>query len=94
MARAVATAPVVAEYLAPLLKQKGDALLYRGHWDDQQQLDLARAAKILKTEIKSIQKSELTDGRGVRHVIRLSPTAPCPRTYPRAVGIPSKVPLP
>ncbi|MGB1621521.1 MAG: 16S rRNA (guanine(527)-N(7))-methyltransferase RsmG [Synechococcus sp.] len=94
MARAVATAPVVAEYLAPLLKQKGDALLYRGHWDDQQQLDLARAAKILKTEIKSIQKIELPDGRGVRHVIRLSPTAPCPRTYPRAVGIPSKVPLP
>lgn len=94
MARAVANAPVVAEYLAPLLKPTGDALLYRGHWDDEQQHDLTRASKILKAKIKTIQKMELPDNRGVRHVIRLTPTGPCPRIYPRAVGIPSKVPLP
>lgn len=94
MARAVATAPVVAEYLVPLINESGHALLYRGHWDDEQQKDLTRAAKILKTQISEIQKTELPDERGIRHVIRLKPTAPCPKAYPRAVGIPSKVPLP
>jgi len=94
MARAVAAAPIVAEYLAPLIHSTGQALLYRGHWNDEQQRDLSRAAHILKTKITTIQKTELPDARGVRHVLRLSPVGTCPKAYPRAVGIPSKVPLP
>ena len=93
MARAVATAPIVAEYLAPLINSTGQALLYRGHWNDEQQRDLSRAAKMLKTTISAVQKKELPDARGVRHVLRLTPIAACPKTYPRAVGVPSKVPL-
>ena len=34
VARAVAAAPVVAEYLVPLLNTDGQALLYRGQWND------------------------------------------------------------
>ena len=94
MARAVAAAPIVAEYLAPLINSTGQALLYRGHWNEEQQQDLSRAANILMTKITTIQKSELPNERGVRHVIRLSPVGTCPKAYPRAVGIPSKVPLP
>ena len=37
MARAVAAAPVVAEYLVPLLQTEGNALLYRGQWGEADQ---------------------------------------------------------
>jgi 16S rRNA (guanine527-N7)-methyltransferase len=41
LARAVASAPVVAEYLVPLLAPEGRALLYRGQWSDADQAALA-----------------------------------------------------
>ena len=47
MARAVAGAPVVAEYLVPLLKPEGQALLYRGQWGDTDQRELVRALHLL-----------------------------------------------
>ena len=93
MARAVASAPIVAEYLTPLLTSNGQALLYRGQWDDEQQAALYQACQILKTSIVEVQKRDLPNQRGVRHVLRLSPTAPCPKTFPRAIGIASKTPL-
>ena len=52
LARAVARAPVVAEYLVPLLAPQGRALLYRGQWSaaDQGELDAALAPLRATTE--------------------------------------------
>ena len=93
LARAVAPAPVVAEYLVPLLKPTGQALLYRGQWsqDDQQQLDAA--CRLLNASVTQVAALELPQQRGQRHAITLKPAAPCPSQYPRAVGIPAKQPL-
>lgn len=93
LARAVAPAPVVAEYLVPLLKAEGQALLYRGQWSstDRQQLDAAAA--LLRARVTSVEACELPADRGQRHAITLKPMAPCPRRYPRAVGLPAKHPL-
>jgi 16S rRNA (guanine527-N7)-methyltransferase len=93
MARAVASAPVVAEYLVPLLKPEGQAVLYRGQWSDADQADLERALVPLRARLASVERRELPGGRGVRHAVRLVPLAPCPKGYPRAVGLPAKVPL-
>ena len=93
MARAVAGAPVVAEYLVPLLKPEGQALLYRGQWGEADQRELERALHLLKAEIRSCEQRELPAGRGQRTALVLSSSAPCPKTYPRAVGMPSKFPL-
>jgi 16S rRNA (guanine527-N7)-methyltransferase len=93
MARAVAAAPVVAEYLVPLLAPQGEALLYRGQWTAGDQQELERALLPLKAHISRQQQRELPGGRGVRTALLLSASEPCPRTYPRAVGIPSKFPL-
>ncbi|MFM8661132.1 MAG: 16S rRNA (guanine(527)-N(7))-methyltransferase RsmG [Cyanobium sp.] len=93
MARAVASAPVVAEYLVPLLKPGGQAVLYRGQWSDADQADLERALVPLRARLVSVERCELPAGRGVRHAVRLVPVAPCPKIYPRAVGLPAKVPL-
>ena len=93
MARAVAAAPVVAEYLVPLLKPDGNALLYRGQWGDTDQRQLKRALVPLNAQLSSSQHCQLPAERGVRHLIRLQPISPCPRQFPRAVGVPSRQPL-
>jgi len=93
MARAVASAPVVAEYLVPLLKPGGQAVLYRGQWSDADQADLERALVPLRARLEGLERRELPAGRGVRHAVRLTPLAPCPKAYPRAVGLPAKAPL-
>lgn len=93
MARAVASAPVVAEYLVPLIKPGGTALLYRGQWADTDTAELERAVGPLKARISAIHSRDLPAERGIRHVVELQPSAPCPRTYPRPVGVPSKQPL-
>ena len=93
MARAVAAAPVVAEYLVPLLSSNGEALLYRGQWESTDNDQLQRALQPLKAQLTTTQRCQLPAERGTRTLLRLSPLKPCPRTYPRAVGIPSRQPL-
>jgi 16S rRNA (guanine527-N7)-methyltransferase len=84
---------VVAEYLVPLLKHQGQALLYRGQWTDDDQAALDQALRPLNAGLKALEQRVLPAGRGQRHALWLQPLAPCPRTYPRAVGIPAKQPL-
>lgn len=93
MARAVASAPVVAEYLVPLLAPGGRALLYRGQWSTLDQAALERALLPLRAEVEHCRRLELPAGRGVRHALVLAASGPCPRQYPRPVGVPAKQPL-
>ena len=93
LARAVAKAPVVAEYLVPLLQPQGRALLYRGQWSDIDQAELERALVPLRARLDALHRGDLPAGRGVRHALLLAPTAPCPAAYPRAVGVPARQPL-
>jgi 16S rRNA (guanine527-N7)-methyltransferase len=93
MARAVAAAPVVAEYLVPLLAPGGQALLYRGQWSAADQQQLEQAVVPLQARIIRSDARELPAGRGQRTALWLEATAPCPRTYPRPVGLPAKFPL-
>ena len=93
MARAVASAPVVAEYLVPLLRASGEAHLYRGRWSSEDESDLEQALKPLKARLSRVQQCHLPADRGVRHLLRIQGSAACPSTYPRAVGIPARLPL-
>ena len=93
VARAVAAAPVVAEYLVPLLKSDGQALLYRGQWTDSDAVPFNRALRLLKGHLIEVQRRQLPGDRGTRHLLRVQPNGPCPRSYPRAVGTPSRDPL-
>tara|TARA_B100000700_G_scaffold326588_1_gene438564 strand:- start:960 stop:1703 length:744 start_codon:yes stop_codon:yes gene_type:complete len=93
LARAVADAPIVAEYLIPLLKKEGEGLIYRGKWNKEKQVELNTALNTLKAKIKIIERMELPQKKGERHVIRIVPEQPCSSKYPRSVGIPLKKPL-
>ena len=93
MARAVANAPVVAEYLIPLIKQSGEAFLFRGKWSKIDSQNLTKALISLNASIEKVDNIELPSKRGKRHMIRIKAQAPCPPIYPRTVGIPTKRPL-
>ena len=93
VARAVAAAPVVAEYLAPLLGSGGLALLYRGRWSAGDHQALQRAARKLGCGIRGRERCLLPGNRGQRHVLILQRETACPETYPRAVGVPARRPL-
>jgi len=93
MARAVGSAPVVAEYLVPLLRRTGEGLLYRGRWHDTDDKELQSALTLLKARSLKLQRMELPSQRGARTLIRIGPEAATPDTYPRATGMPTKMPL-
>ncbi len=93
IARAVADAPVVAEYLIPLIKQTGEALLFKGNWCQIESQNLTKALTILNASIEKIESIELPSNRGKRHLIRLKSLATCPSVYPRSIGVPAKKPL-
>ncbi len=93
IARAVASANVVAEYLVPFLKSTGQALIYKGGWSEIEQKILLKALTELNAEIKRTHKFELPNNRGIRNIIRISPVNKCPNQYPRSIGKPKKKPL-
>ncbi len=93
MARAVGRVSEVAEYLIPLIKSNGEALIYQGHWRQQDLQELNTALIPLHGTISKIDKTDLPGERGIRHQIRLKAINHCPEKYPRAVGIPKKRPL-
>nr|AUG32159.1 putative glucose inhibited division protein B [Paulinella longichromatophora] len=93
MARAVAITPTVAEYLLPLLAKSGEALLYRGQWNDRSINELDLALKLLGGRIRRLDRCHLLNSRGIRHAIVLEQLTPCPNIYPRVIGLPTKEPL-
>ncbi len=93
LARAVAQAPILAEYLIPLLNPNGKALLYKGKWSAREHHELIKALNPLKGQIEEIRKIQLPNNRGLRNIIFLSSTTKCPHQYPRSIGVPVKKPL-
>ena len=93
IARAVAPATVVAEYLVPFLNSTGQALIYKGSWNENKQQILKKALSELNAEIQRIHRFLLPNNRGIRNIIRINSNNKCPSQYPRSIGIPKKQPL-
>jgi 16S rRNA (guanine527-N7)-methyltransferase len=87
-ARAVATAPTVAELLLPFIAVDGRAVLQRGAMDDRERNALADAVAMLGGVIED---EKVLDGE--RRVILVRKTEPTPLRFPRRTGIPEKRPL-
>ena len=93
IARAVASANVVAEYLVPFLNSTGQALILKGSWNDAEQQILKKALTELNAEIQRTDEFLLPNNRGIRNIIRISSINKCPNQYPRSIGKPKKQPL-
>ncbi len=93
LARAVGEAPVLAEYLIPLLKPTGKAILYKGKWTSPDQKKLTQALSLLQGKIEKVDSFKLPENRGIRHAIKIIRIGACPKIYPRSIGTPLRKPL-
>ena len=91
--RAVGETSVCAEYALPLLKIGGLAILYRGQWDEKDNLSLQLAAKKLGGEIEQLTELLTPLSHSIRHCIYLRKVSATPLQFPRATGIPVQKPL-
>ncbi|MFB8791669.1 MAG: 16S rRNA (guanine(527)-N(7))-methyltransferase RsmG [Potamolinea sp.] len=80
--RAVAPAPVCANYALPLLKNGGLAILYRGHWTDEETQELKLVVEQLDGVVELIESFTTPISNGVRHCI-----------YLRSCSLPKEVPI-
>lgn len=92
-ARAIGPTMVCAEYALPLLKVGGLAILYRGHWTEEEAQVVFAGVQQLGGMVDFVEKftTPLTDS--VRTCVYLRKVAPTPPEFPRGVGIPAQNPL-
>ncbi|MGB5960746.1 MAG: 16S rRNA (guanine(527)-N(7))-methyltransferase RsmG [Coleofasciculaceae cyanobacterium] len=69
--RAVAPATICASYALPLLKTGGLAILYRGHWTDEETEALKPIVENLGAEIESIESFTTPLSNSIRHCLYL-----------------------
>ncbi|MFE4108319.1 16S rRNA (guanine(527)-N(7))-methyltransferase RsmG [Almyronema epifaneia] len=93
LVRAVGTAATCAEYALPLLRKGGVAVLYRGQWSEAETETLRPAIEQLGGAIAHLQPSLTPLTQGQRHCLYVQKVQPTPAEFPRAVGVPAKLPL-
>jgi 16S rRNA (guanine527-N7)-methyltransferase len=92
-ARALAALPVLCEYAAPLLREGGVLVAWKGAVDAEEAGDTAAAAEHLGLAVEPVRAVVPFPGseRRTLHVVRK--IAPTPPRYPRRPGMATKRPL-
>ena len=92
-ARALASLPVLCEYAAPLLREGGALVAWKGAVDAREDADGLHAAAVLVLEREEVRAVEPYPGsqRRTLHVFRK--VSPTPEGYPRRPGMAAKRPL-
>lgn len=93
VARAVAPARVLAEYLIPLVEVGGLAIMMKGPQAEAELAEAGRALELLGARVEGIKALALPEGLGERRLVVLRKTRPTPAAYPRRPGMPEKRPL-
>jgi len=91
--RAVASASACAEYTLPLLKQGGLAVIYRGSWTEEENINMENTVQKLGAIIESIEQFSTPLSKGDRHCLYLRKVSTTPEKFPRPVGVPARNPL-
>jgi 16S rRNA (guanine527-N7)-methyltransferase len=92
-ARAVAPLAVLAEYAAPLLRERGALVAWKGRRDEQEERDAAAAAAALGLRVEEVRAVDPYPGADHRHLHVLRKVAPTPARFPRRPGMARKRPL-
>ena len=93
VARALAPQPVVLEYAAPLLRQGGCLVDWRGRRDPAEERDAQDAAGQLGLEREAIRRVEPFEGARDHHLHVYLKVRETPGRFPRRAGIARKRPL-
>ena len=92
-ARALAPLAVLAEYAAPLLREGGVLVAWKGRRDADEERDAVAAAGELGLAIEEIRAVHPYPGADHRHLHVLRKVAPTPERFPRRPGMARKRPL-
>lgn len=92
-ARALAPLAVLAEYAAPLLREGGALVAWKGRRDAAEERDAAAAADALGLSVEAIRPVRPYPGVEHRHLHVLRKVAPTPARFPRRPGMARKRPL-
>lgn len=93
IARAVASLPILSEYLVPLLKIGGRMLAQKGESAHAEAQASENVLKLLGAQLQKIEKITLPGVVDERFLVVIKKTAATSALYPRTVGIPTKKPL-
>lgn len=93
IARAVASMPILCEYLLPFVKRDGVMLAQKGESGPAETQLAENAIQILGGKVSYIHHITLPGVVEERYLIEVNKIAPTPEKYPRRVGIPTKRPL-
>ncbi len=93
VARAVAALPVLVEYAAPLLREGGVLVAWKGARAADEEAAGAAAASILGLEPEAVMRVEPFAGARDRHLHVYRKIAPTPGRFPRRPGMAVKRPL-
>ena len=92
-ARALGSLPVLCEYAAPLLREDGVLVAWKGAVDQAEEADGLAAARVLGLEYESVLPVEPYRGSEHRALHVFRKIAPTPDRYPRRPGMAAKRPL-
>jgi 16S rRNA (guanine527-N7)-methyltransferase len=92
-ARALAPLSVLAEYAAPLLREQGVLVAWKGRRDAQEEADGAYAAEQLGLEPVEVRRVQPFPAARDRHLHVMRKVAPTPPRFPRRPGMAVKRPL-
>jgi 16S rRNA (guanine527-N7)-methyltransferase len=93
VARAVAALPVLVEYAAPLLREGGVLVAWKGARSGEEEAAGARAAAEVGLAFEEVRRVEPFEGARDRHLHVFRKTAPTPERFPRRPGMAAKRPL-
>ena len=93
VARAVATLPVLVEYLLPLVKVGGHALAQKGESANAEAQAAEHAIQFLGGRLRQILPVTLPGVADERYMVVMDKVAATPPAYQRRTGVPAKNPI-
>lgn len=93
ISRAVAAVNTLSEYLLPLVKVGGKAIMLKSNKLDEELSVGANAITILGGKIEKIQEFNITEIESTRKILTIEKIKPTPKQYPRGKNLPKTKPL-
>jgi 16S rRNA (guanine527-N7)-methyltransferase len=93
VARAVASLPILVEFLLPLVRVGGSILAQKGESGPAEAHASERAIQLLGGRLRQLIKVDLPGVADERYLVIIDKVAATPPNYPRRVGLPAKKPL-
>ncbi|NLY17626.1 MAG: 16S rRNA (guanine(527)-N(7))-methyltransferase RsmG [Clostridiaceae bacterium] len=92
-ARAVASLPVLCEYILPLVRTGGVFIAMKGSEIQNELFESERAISVLGGKLETVEKFMLPFENMERHIILIKKIRQTPAQYPRKSGKPTKSPI-